>query len=252
MVVQDERTRDVVMVAYMNAEALELTRSTGRAHYYSRSRNKLWLKGETSVTTRRCATSSSIATEIRSCFWSIKRSPPVTRATGTVSTGPGKRDGPRWAKRPSMRKRFTATRDRLCEWFVTCSYTGYLPLAPGTWASALACIILYFVPSFDHPAVIALLVVLAIFATERIRAEERDPRYIVIDELIGMLVATADDLTKWNIVKAFMLFRAFDILKPYPIKKVERLPGAYGIIADDVLAGIFASIALFIWAHALA
>ena len=48
VVVQDERTRDVVMVAYMNAEALELTRRTGRAHYYSRSRNKLWLKGETS------------------------------------------------------------------------------------------------------------------------------------------------------------------------------------------------------------
>jgi phosphoribosyl-AMP cyclohydrolase len=48
VVVQDEGTRDVVMVAYMNAEALELTRKTGRAHYYSRSRKTLWLKGETS------------------------------------------------------------------------------------------------------------------------------------------------------------------------------------------------------------
>lgn len=48
VVVQDARTRDVVMVAYMNAEALELTTGTGRAHYYSRSRNMLWLKGETS------------------------------------------------------------------------------------------------------------------------------------------------------------------------------------------------------------
>ncbi|MGD0228968.1 MAG: phosphoribosyl-AMP cyclohydrolase [Syntrophorhabdales bacterium] len=48
VVVQDERTHDVVMVAYMNAEALELTRATGRAHYWSRSRKKLWLKGETS------------------------------------------------------------------------------------------------------------------------------------------------------------------------------------------------------------
>jgi phosphoribosyl-ATP pyrophosphohydrolase/phosphoribosyl-AMP cyclohydrolase len=48
VVVQDARTRDVVMVAYMNAEALGLTVRTGRAHYYSRSRNKLWLKGETS------------------------------------------------------------------------------------------------------------------------------------------------------------------------------------------------------------
>ncbi len=48
VVVQDAGTHDVVMVAYMNTEALELTRTTGRAHYYSRSRNKLWLKGETS------------------------------------------------------------------------------------------------------------------------------------------------------------------------------------------------------------
>lgn len=48
VVVQDERTRDVVMVAYMNAEALEQTLKTRRAHYYSRSRKKLWLKGETS------------------------------------------------------------------------------------------------------------------------------------------------------------------------------------------------------------
>ncbi len=48
VVVQDERTRDVVMVAYMNAEAVELTVATRKAHYYSRSRQKLWLKGETS------------------------------------------------------------------------------------------------------------------------------------------------------------------------------------------------------------
>jgi phosphoribosyl-AMP cyclohydrolase / phosphoribosyl-ATP pyrophosphohydrolase len=48
VIVQDERTRDVVMMAYMNPEALELTVSTGRAHYWSRSRRKLWLKGETS------------------------------------------------------------------------------------------------------------------------------------------------------------------------------------------------------------
>ena len=139
-------------------------------------------------------------------------------------------------------------KDRICEWFVTCCYTGYLPLAPGTWASVLTCIILYFVPSFNHPAVIMLLVVLAVFAIERIRGEEVDPGYIVIDEMIGLLVATVGhNLTTGNIVKAFILFRAFDILKPYPIRKVERLAGAYGIIADDVLAGVAASGALFIW-----
>ena len=143
-------------------------------------------------------------------------------------------------------------KDRVCEWFATCCYTGYLPLAPGTWASVLTCIILYLMPSFNHPAVIILLTVCAVFAIERTKGKEADPGYIVIDEMIGMLVATVGrDLTIWNIVKAFILFRAFDILKPYPIKKVERLPGAYGIIADDVLAGIFANMVLSIWAYAL-
>ena len=139
-------------------------------------------------------------------------------------------------------------KDRVREWFVTCCYTGYLPLAPGTWASVLTCAILYFIPSFNHPAVIVLLTLLAVFAIERTEGKEADPGYIVIDELIGMLVATVGhDLTAWNIAKAFILFRAFDILKPYPIKKMERLAGAYGIIGDDVLAGISASGALFIW-----
>jgi phosphatidylglycerophosphatase A len=142
-------------------------------------------------------------------------------------------------------------KDRVCEWFVTCCYTGYLPLAPGTWASVLTCIILYLVPSFNHPAVIILLTVFAVFAIERTKGKEADPGYIVIDEMIGMLVATVGrDLAAWNIVKAFVLFRAFDILKPYPIKKVERLSGAYGIIADDVLAGVFATMVLFVWAYA--
>ena len=147
-----------------------------------------------------------------------------------------------------MRKRSTATKDRACEWFVTCCYVGYLPLAPGTWASVLTCLILYFISSFNHPVIIILLAVPAVFAIERARGEEADPGYIVIDEMIGMLVATAGhNLTILNIVKAFILFRAFDILKPYPIRKVERLPGAYGIIADDILAGVFANMALLIW-----
>ena len=104
VVVQDEKTRDVVMVAYMNAEALELTRRTGRAHYYSRSRNKLWLKGETSGHYQEVRAIFLDCEEIRSCLWWIRGSPPVTRATGAASTGPGRRVGQRSAKRCSTRK----------------------------------------------------------------------------------------------------------------------------------------------------
>ena len=138
-------------------------------------------------------------------------------------------------------------RDRVCEWYATCSYTGYLPIAPGTWASALTCAILYFVPGLANPLAIAVLTVLAIPAVERARRGETDPGRIVVDELLGMSVTVAGhSITVPVLIGAFILFRAFDILKPYPIRKLERLPGAFGIIADDLLAGVYASIALLI------
>ncbi len=140
------------------------------------------------------------------------------------------------------------TRDRACRWFATGSYIGYLPLVPGTYASAAACVLVYFVPLVSNPAVLVLLTAAAIFSAERARGEAEDPRCIVIDEIIGMLVCMAGhEPTVWNLIKGFILFRAFDILKPYPIKKLERLPGAYGIIADDILAGLFGNGVLFLW-----
>ena len=137
-------------------------------------------------------------------------------------------------------------RDRICQWFATCCYVGYLPFAPGTWASLLAGILLYFFPFFHSLAVILFFAVAGLAAAEGARGELADPGYVVIDEFVGMLVTMAGHgLTLWNLSIGFILFRAFDILKPYPVRKVERLPGACGIIADDVLAGIFASVVLF-------
>ena len=139
-------------------------------------------------------------------------------------------------------------RDRICEWYATCSYVGYLPFAPGTWGSLLACLIVYFSPSLSNPIIIALIMAAGIVASDRARGIEADPGRVVIDEFVGMLVAVAGhSVTFWGLTKGFILFRAFDILKPYPIRKLERLPGGYGIIADDVLAGVYASAALFIW-----
>jgi phosphatidylglycerophosphatase A len=139
-------------------------------------------------------------------------------------------------------------RDRICEWFATCSYVGYLPLAPGTWGSLLACLIVYVFPQSASPIIIAVLTAAAIVTAERARGTETDPGRVVIDEYVGMLIAiVGHDITIWNLTKGFILFRAFDILKPYPIRKLERLPGGYGIIADDVCAGVFANAALFLW-----
>jgi phosphatidylglycerophosphatase A len=146
-----------------------------------------------------------------------------------------------------MRKRSTVIRSKVSDWFATCSYVGYLPLAPGTWGSVLACVILYIFPQSGNPVVLVFLVVAGIVTAERARAGEEDPGRIVIDEYVGMVMTmVGHNLTIWNLVEGFILFRAFDILKPYPIRKLERLPGGYGIVADDLLAGVFASIVLFL------
>jgi phosphatidylglycerophosphatase A len=139
-------------------------------------------------------------------------------------------------------------RDRICEWYATCSYVGYLPFAPGTWGSLFACALVYFYPSLTNPLVIVLITAAGIVASERARGDETDPGRVVIDELVGVLVTMAGhDISVGGLAKGFILFRAFDILKPYPIRKLERLPGGYGIIADDVLAGFFANAAFIIW-----
>lgn len=134
-------------------------------------------------------------------------------------------------------------------WFITCGYIGYLPYAPGTYASILACLLLYFFPLFGNPITIAVFTAAGIFCITASRTEEKDPGYVVIDELIGMFIAVAGHVpTPLNLIKGFILFRTFDILKPYPIRRIERLPGAYGIIMDDVFAGALANVVLVIWA----
>ena len=138
-------------------------------------------------------------------------------------------------------------RDRICEWFATCCYVGYLPVAPGTWGSLLAAILLYLFPFFHSPIVIFFLLAGGVATAQVARGDQADPGYVVIDEFAGMVITMAGHaVTFRNLFIGFILFRAFDILKPYPVRKLERLPGAYGIIADDVLAGILASAALFV------
>lgn len=137
-------------------------------------------------------------------------------------------------------------KNRLLQGFVTCAYTGYLPYAPGTWASLLGCALLYISPfPLQHPLVVAPLAVIAVLAINGLRLAERDPGYVTIDELVGMFVAMMGHQASFsNLLKSFILFRLFDILKPYPIRQAERLPRGYGIVADDIVAGAFASLAL--------
>ncbi len=150
-------------------------------------------------------------------------------------------------KKMSMVKRRPI--DNALSFFNTCFFTGYIPFAPGTFASILAAVLIYFFPGIFTSIYFTGLCI--IFGTATIngeRYEGKDPGHIVIDEFAGMCVAmVGHKASLTNVIIGFALFRIFDILKPFPVKHVERLPGGYGVMADDVLAGVFSNILILAW-----
>jgi phosphatidylglycerophosphatase A len=124
---------------------------------------------------------------------------------------------------------------------------GKLPYAPGTWASVAAAPLFY--PLIDYPAaqacVLAVIFFLGVFACTQYEKNigEIDPSSAVIDEVLGMGVAMLAIPKQWPFaVMALILFRVFDIWKPYPIHRIEKLPGGWGIMTDDLVAGIYARV----------
>ncbi|MBP1659854.1 MAG: putative phosphatidylglycerophosphatase [Candidatus Aminicenantes bacterium] len=126
---------------------------------------------------------------------------------------------------------------------------GFAPAMPGTVASAAAAV-LYALVLHDLSRPLYVLLVFALFflgtaVSSRYAAELRrpDPGRIVIDEVCGQLLALAFLPSAWPAVAmSFALFRFFDIIKPWPIRKLERIPGGWGIMADDVGAGLAAAL----------
>jgi phosphatidylglycerophosphatase A len=130
---------------------------------------------------------------------------------------------------------------------------GLLPGGPGTWAALVTAIIWYFAARASHPGSVALTVgsliavlavtVVGIPAASVVEKEsgKQDPGHVVIDEVAGQLTALLFvPLEVWHIVLAFVLFRFFDILKPPPVRQLERLHGGLGIMVDDLAAGVYA------------
>ncbi|MGH9417070.1 MAG: phosphatidylglycerophosphatase A family protein [Terriglobales bacterium] len=129
---------------------------------------------------------------------------------------------------------------------------GFIPWAPATWASALvAALCWWLLPASVPVAVItAALFVLGGFCastSERLLGHT-DPRNVVIDELAGQLLTFVFLAPiNWRVALAgFVLFRLFDILKPLGIRHLERLPAGWGIMADDLLAGFYAALVLWL------
>jgi phosphatidylglycerophosphatase A len=132
---------------------------------------------------------------------------------------------------------------------------GFLPKAPGTWGSAVAVIVspFLFYP-FTLPVRIAILVLLFIFgALASTQAEKslgtKDPGCVIIDEVLGQWVTFTPFviMTGWQFITGFILFRIFDILKPWPVRQSENwLKSGWGIMIDDAIAGIYAAICLWL------
>ncbi|MEZ4884371.1 MAG: phosphatidylglycerophosphatase A [Chitinophagales bacterium] len=144
---------------------------------------------------------------------------------------------------------------KLYMFFATGFYSGLAPKAPGTAGSLFAAILLFastsFVPdlvtTYSLLGVIALFFVIGVFTTNHLEETlGKDPGCIVIDEFVGMWISLLFlPLQWWTIALGFVLFRFFDILKPFFIGTIDqKVKGGLGVMLDDVLAGIYANICL--------
>jgi phosphatidylglycerophosphatase A len=126
---------------------------------------------------------------------------------------------------------------------------GYMPLAPGTWGSAVG-LVLWFVlpasPLVQGAVIVALFVVGSWSGSVAERHFGRtDPGEVVIDEVMGMLITLFLNPVGWKgAIVAFLFFRVADVIKPYPANRLERLPGGIGVMADDAMAAVYANLAL--------
>jgi phosphatidylglycerophosphatase A len=144
--------------------------------------------------------------------------------------------------------------NRLCLAFASMFYIGYIPGAPGTYAS-FATTILFFlvyrisyriVPSL-HLSAVCLISLAGILASARIERSTgiEDPSFIVIDEVAGQLVTFLFlPVGFLNLFLGFLFFRTFDMWKPFPIRKLESLGSGVGVMADDLLAGVYGNVLL--------
>jgi len=157
-------------------------------------------------------------------------------------------------------------------------FSGYIPWASGTFGSLVG-LLLLLIPGAASPGVIALLIVcgfgVGVYTSGKVAEAEgnaltrtaaaakamfqpgvhaqADPSIVVIDEIVGMWISLAGiAIAPAACIAAFILFRLFDVLKPEPARWIERLPGGWGIMLDDVVAGAYANIGtravLFLWA----
>jgi phosphatidylglycerophosphatase A len=168
------------------------------------------------------------------------------------------------SKRGRALKLDSAT-DGLSLFIATGFGVGFIPLGPGTFGSVVGLLITYGLISFFKPDVLmvqnSLIIMSAMLAAagiwsgtqaERI-LDQKDASQIVIDEVCGQVIsfilisphlARLGPQWRWWMIAGFVLFRIFDIFKPYPLKHLQDFTGGLGVMMDDIIAGIYAAVAL--------
>ena len=130
-------------------------------------------------------------------------------------------------------------------------YTGFFPFAPATFASLVFVLIYTLVPGGEilaNPLVAVVTLIVSVpVSTQLEKRYGHDAGCIVIDEVVGMQVAFVfAQPTILGVVAAFFLFRLYDIVKPFPAGRSQRLPAGYGIVCDDVIAGVYTRATLIV------
>lgn len=140
---------------------------------------------------------------------------------------------------------------RLGLFIATCGYLGFVPVAPGTFGSAAGLLVYAAVRWAGSPALeVAVIVLLFAVGVWSSNVAEKhfggvDPAPVILDEVVGMLITIAlipVDMT--GAIVGFLLFRLFDVVKPWPANKLEGLHGGLGIMADDAMAGVYGNVAM--------
>jgi phosphatidylglycerophosphatase A len=130
--------------------------------------------------------------------------------------------------------------------------SGLTPIAPGTAGTIVGifiCLLCLHLPWFWRLLVVLALMALSVYVSgeaEKVYGKKDDQR-IVIDEITGFQVTMLPvAITGWHLCLAFVLFRIFDIWKPFPVNNLQQLPGGWGVVMDDVAAGIYAGALLLV------
>lgn len=135
--------------------------------------------------------------------------------------------------------------------FTSAMGVGLIPKAPGTWGSVVgvALALLSQVNGLLYLSVFLFIFWAGWWAVSRLDlSKEKDPSYVVVDETCGMMLALAGiPLGFGSVLAGFVLFRFFDIVKPFPLRRLEKLPGYWGIMLDDLGAGVYSWIILKIF-----